>query len=460
MKRPFRVLRLVMASVTLLGALGRPAAAQAPGYRARLDSLLDRLEQAQRTMGSVTVRRGDRVLYSRQLGFRDSTTGGWLRADVETAFRVGSIAKPFTAVMIFQLIDAGKLSLDTKLARFFPQLPRSDSITIRDLLGHTSGLPDHTQGLDVLVALTRDSLLRRIETGAVQFAPGTRRRYNNSNFLLLGYIIEHITGLSYAVQLDRAIVRPVGLRRTQVGAAVAAANNEARSYYFEDGHWAHQPDDAMENAGGAGNVVTTTADLTQFLSALFKGRLISRSSLRELTNGFNDGTRINGKGLGPFTIDGANKTGHSHNGSIGAYTALIGYVPSDSLSLALTVNGHNYPIDRIFFHVWDILYGVATPLPSFVAVELPAERASAYVGEYRSDAYGLTITVRRTTNGIEGHTTGQEPFPLTFIGRNMFMSERPGILVQFAEPVNGAAPRFTLFQQKLAIPLTRTGGTP
>jgi D-alanyl-D-alanine carboxypeptidase len=448
--------------VCLLALSSSPVrvAAQAADYRARLDSLFDILASNQRTMGSVTLRKADRILYQRSLGYRDSSAAGWVKADSLTMYRVGSVAKPFTAVMVYQLIDERRLSLDTRLERFFPQLPNSDSITIRDLLAHTSGLGDPTQGMDVYVPLSRDSLIHRMTAAPIQFQPGTRRRYNNGNYLLLGYIIESITKSSYAEQLQRRVVRKVGLRRTRTGGAVTPANNESRAYYFSDGHWEQQRDDAIENAGGAGALVTTTTDLTRFLSTLFRGKLISPASRAEMTRGFVDGTRISGKGLSPFTIPGIAKSGFAHDGSIGAHTALIGYVPDDSLSLALTVNGHNYPIDRLFFHIWDILYGTPAALPSFTPAPLPDSIARANVGVYSAPEYGLTITVRKTGDALEAQTEGQGPFRLTYVGRNHFLSVPDGILIEFRDVVDGTSPRFTLFQQKLAIPFTRKAITP
>lgn len=431
------------------------ATAQAPGYRARLDSLFTVLEVHDRMMGTVTVRRAGRVVYQRSLGASDSAHNGWRRADEATMYRVGSVTKPLTAAMIYQLVDEGRLTLDTRLSRFFPALPGADAITLRDLLGHTSGLHEYAVEMDPAVPLTRDSLLRRIAARPPQFAPGTARRYSNSNYLLLGYILEDVTASSYAEQLRRRIATRVGLRRTRVGGAVRPERNEARSYYFADGHWALQPDQAPENAGGAGAIVSTTADLTRFLAALFERGLISADGVREMTNGFVDGERRSGKGLSPFSIPGAGRRGFSHDGSTGAFTALVGYVPDDSLALALTINGHNYPQNRIFFHVWDILYGVARPLPGFTLVPLTEVAAAALPGVYAADAYGLTITVRRVGTRLEAQTEGQAPFPLVHIGQNRFVHEHEGILIEFAEPIDGVAPGFTLFQQRVQIPLVR-----
>jgi CubicO group peptidase (beta-lactamase class C family) len=449
---------VVATMVTLLPLVTSPcrAAAQPSNYRLRLDSLLTILEANDRTMGTVTLRKGNRVLYQRSIGSRDSSASGWVKADSLTQYRVGSVAKPFTAVLIYQLIEERRLSLDTKLSRFYPQLPNSESITIRDLLAHTSGLGDPTQGIDVFVPLTRDSLIRRMVVAPPQFQAGKRRRYNNGNFILLGYIVESVTGSTYAAELERRIVRKAGLRRTRLGGAVAPERNESRAYYFSDGHWEQQRDEAIETAGGAGALVSTSSDLTRFLAVLFRGRLISPASLTEMTNGFVDGSRINGKGLGPLTIPGTKKTGFAHDGSIGAHTALIGYVPEDSLSLAVTVNGHNYPINRLFFHIWSIVYGTPAELPSFSPVPLPGSIAHAHAGVYSAAAYGIKITMRATSDGFEGQTEGQSPFQLTYIGQNRYMNRADGILIEFADSANGAAPGFTLFQQKLAIPLTRS----
>jgi D-alanyl-D-alanine carboxypeptidase len=306
-----------------------------------------------------------------------------------------------------------------------------------------------------MVKLDRASLLKRIGSRPLQFKPGTQRRYSNSNYLLLGYVIESVTRSTYDVQLQRRIVARAGLARTHSGGAVNPAANQSRAYFWNSGHWERQPDHVIENAGAAGGIVSTPRDMTLFLSTLFAGRLVSHASLSEMTHGFDDGTRINGKGIGPFTIKGTDKTGFSHDGGIGAHSALVGYVPEDSLSLALTVNGHNYPINRIFFLVWNILYGTGMPLPSFTPVALSATAAAPLAGTYASDAYGLKITIRRAGDTMEGQTGGEAPFPLTFIGKNRFIFDRDGILVEFADPVAGASSQFTLYQQLYAIPLSR-----
>ena len=197
---------LAVAVLVALGIVPRRAVAQAANFDARLDSLFTILDTNRRLMGAITIRKADRILYDRTIGYRDSSASSWVRSDSETQFRVGSVTKPFTAVLIYQLVDDHRLSLDAELSRFFPQISGSDSITVRDLLGHTSGLPDYTQDMDPMVALDRAALLQRISAKPLQFRPGTRRRYSNSNYLLLGYILEAVADSTYEAQLQIHIV--------------------------------------------------------------------------------------------------------------------------------------------------------------------------------------------------------------------------------------------------------------
>lgn len=422
--------------------------------RVRMDSLFDVLEQNHRMMGSVTVRRGERVVYQLALGWRDAAARA--PADAETRFRIGSVTKVFTAVMIYQLVDEGRLSLDTPLARFFPRVANAERITVRDLLGHTSGVGEYAAGLDRRAPLTREALVTRIESLPAAFEPGARWQYGNTNFALLGFIVEAVTGSTYDAELQRRIMRRAGLRRTRYGGAVDPAANEARAYFWDDGGWQPQPDESLEVAAGAGAVVSTTDDMTRFAAALFAGRLISAASLAEMRQGKTDAAGYpHGKGFSPFTVPDAGRSGFSHNGSVGAFTALLGYVPRDSLAVALTVNGHNYPQNRVFFAVRRILYGVPFALPSFAPVQLADGALAPLVVTYASPAWGITIAVRRTAGGLEAQTEGQDAFPLTAVGARTFVYDRAGILVEFREPAEGASPGFTLFQQTAAIPLTR-----
>src|SRR6185436_7305163 len=107
---------LALALLVTLGTSPRRAAAQSTGFHARLDSLFTILDTSQRMMGSIAIRKGNRLLYQRSIGFRDSTQSGWVRSDSSTTYRIGSVTKPFTAAIVYRLVDEGRLSLDAKLS--------------------------------------------------------------------------------------------------------------------------------------------------------------------------------------------------------------------------------------------------------------------------------------------------------------------------------------------------------
>jgi hypothetical protein len=230
-----------------------------------------------------------------------------------------------------------------------------------------------------------------------------------------------------------------------------------KAFYFDDGKWVVQPDDDIRLAGGAGGIVSTTDDLTHFVSALFSGRLISATSLHEMTTPFAAGLAPGGKGIGPYTLATPERHGFAHDGGIGAFASLLGYIPEDDIAVAITINGHNYPQNRVFRSIWQIAYGSPTEIPTFAAVQLPEDVLRRYTGHY---VLGPTfaIDVRAQGNELAAQASGQDAFPLTAIGPRSFVYLPSGILVEF-EASADPSPKFTLYQQKAALVLERQATT-
>lgn len=446
---------IVAASLCAALCLIVPSGCRAPTRidTAKMDRLFDALAANDRMMGSVTVRQHGEVIYRRTLGHSFDGPAGKVGTDSDTKFRIGSITKVFTAVMTYQLVDEGRLSLDTKLSRFFPRVANAQTITIAHLLGHTTGLPDYAQGWKPEVEPTRQSMVATIEGLQSHFLPGLKREYSNTNFTLLGFVVEDAGGREYGMALDERIVQRIGLHRTHFGGAVHSESNEARAFYFDDGNWVVQPDEDIRLAGGAGGIVSTTDDLTHFVSDLFSGRLVSATSLREMTTPFADGLGPGGKGIGRYDLSKPERHGFAHDGGIGAFASLLGYMPSDDIAVAITINGYNYPQNRVFRRMWQILYGSPTEIPSFAAVQLPEGELQRYTGHY---VFGPTffIDVRAEGTGLVAQASGQDAFPLTAIDPHSFVYVPAGILVEFDDSAV-PSPRFTLFQQKGELILER-----
>ncbi|HEX8617279.1 MAG TPA: serine hydrolase domain-containing protein, partial [Thermoanaerobaculia bacterium] len=371
-------LALVFASICLLSqvAHGRPAAS--PDVARRLDPFFDALESNGRMHGSVAIFKEGRLLYRRAMGMRTRNNGAEVKADVETMYRVGSITKVFTAVMIYQLIDEQKLSLETKLSAFFPTMPNADRITIAHLLSHTSGLgsyPAPEAVTDpaswVYQPQTKEQMLARLAALEPEYEPGARSTYSNTNFTLLGYILETVTRSTYAAQLERRINRRLGLKRTRFGRRIDPARNEASSFTYDDGRWTPHPEEHPSVAAGSGSVASTPTDVAKFISAIFTNRLMTPKSVTEMLTPFSDRLPGSEKGIVVFKLSDRDRPAWQHLGGIDAFHSSATYLPDEKTAIAITFNGQNYPMGKVFYAIIDALAGRPVEVPSFAAIELP-----------------------------------------------------------------------------------------
>lgn len=250
--------------------------------KAKADSLLDAVNANSRAMMSVTITKNGLPLYSRAIGYSWYGTQN-IPANTGTKYRVGSVTKMFTAAMIFQLIEEGKLSLNTKLSEFYPQIPNAEKINIAEMLNHSSGIHSFTGEADhykswLGQAQTPAQLVARMISRS-EFEPGSKHEYSNSNFILLGYIVEKFDKRSYAVSLKSRITAKLKLSNTYYGGKISAFANEANSYKWINNTWQTDTETDMSIPGGAGAIVSNPTDLDAFMYALFTGKLVSMASL-------------------------------------------------------------------------------------------------------------------------------------------------------------------------------------
>lgn len=432
-----------------------PAFAQTDFDVKKMDQLFDSLEASNRMMGSATLTKNGKVIYQRFLGYRNLAGDEKLKIDENTEFRIGSVTKVYTAVMIHQLIEEKKLSLGTRLSEFFPQIPNADQITVANLLSHTSGLHDYTTGASfdprdpqawIFHPQTNDEMLARMAKLKPDFAPGAKNQYSNTNYTLLGYIIEAVTRSTYGVQLNERIVKKIGLKRTRYDGKIDAGNDEAFSYVYDDGKWKKNCEQALNVAGGAGGIVSTTKEMAKFIDALAGFKLISRDSFVKMTTPFDPKFPDSHHGIAMFILRGTGKKAISKQGGIDAFASDIVYVPEDKFAFALVINGPNYPMSKIFWNVMDIYYHRPAEIPSFKSIELTREALSQYEGEFELRGTGVKITIKKDKTALSGQATGQDSFALEATGENVFVNEPSGIIIEFNKDSEGHVQSFTLYQ--------------
>lgn len=396
--------------------------------RAKMDSLFDRIEASDRGMGSVSIFEAGERIYHRAIGYADHKLE--IEANPDTRYRIGSISKPFTATLILQLIEAGQLTLDTKLAEFFPDLPNAEAITIEQLLRHRSGLFNYTNAESypgyMEQPITRAALLDTFAARAPIFDPDERYEYSNTNYTLLTFIAEDLTGKDFPDLLRDRIIEPLGLPATYYGGPIAPTENEARSYTKLE-QWELASETDMSVPRGAGAIVATADDVNRFFTALLTGELIADSLVDQMK------TMQDGYGLGLLSFPFYQRTAYGHTGGIDGFQTMAGYFPQEKVAVTYLSNGVVMPINDIMIGVFSIYFGRDYELPDFAPnVGLSAEQLDRLVGVYTSPSFPLDLTITQEGGVLKGQATGQPKFPLEAVEEYLFRFEQAGLELEFA----------------------------
>ena len=367
--------------------------------KAKLDQFLDRIAEKNKGMGSLALAKDGKVVYSHSFGYSQIDGNEKKPATPETKYRIASITKMFTAVMIFQLVDEKKLSLTDTLDKFFPQVPNASRITIGQMLAHRSGIHDmEADGSWGMQPRTREEVVARIAQGQPNFEPDSKHQYSNAGYVLLGYIVEKVSGKPYQDALKERITSRIGLKDTYLGTGnTDASRNEAHSYRYIGG-WNQAADLDFSVPAGAGSILSTPADMTKFIQALYDLKLVSAERLMQMTS-MRDGE---GMGMEPFSF--AGKTLYGHTGGTGSTGAWLAYLPDEKLALAYTTNAKIYPVRDIVGGVLDIYWNRPFQIPTFEAFDVATEILDRYVGVYSIAGAPNKLTIKR-----EGKTLYFQP---------------------------------------------------
>ncbi len=348
--RLLSALAVVAVSVAALAAPGvRLTAAEGdlpPGVRADLQILLNSAVRAAMIPGAAVLIDAPGVTFAGASGYADLANHTPLRAD--DAFRVGSITKMFTATVILQLAEEGALGLDDRLADWLPEiaatLPYGDQITLRQMLNHTAGLYDYTDDPLTLERVRADPYRHTdphtiiacvTEINEANFAPGEGWSYCNTGYILLGLIIEQITGGPVAEALRARIFEPVGMEDTYLDEEEWPRARLVRGYLRYSGQWVDVTDWNVSTAWTAGALVSSPPDLAAFVRALFGGDLFAGDATLAAMLDM-DASQGAPYALGIMPMGPPGSWGHG--GSIWGYLAQLIYVPGDDLVVVALVN--------------------------------------------------------------------------------------------------------------------------
>ncbi len=391
----------------------------------KLDSLFSILNENNKMMGSVEILREGKTIYSNSIGY--AYTKNLVKNTNKTKYRIGSITKMFTATMIFQLIDKKKIDLEDHLSDFFPEIKNSEKITIGNLLNHTSGLFsfERYEEFNPYAVQTQKQMLTIMETFKPIFEPNTKVEYSNTNFILLGYILEKKYGKSYAKVLKEQITDKLGLKNTYYGGKIVISNNEAASYVYSVDQWNVQAETNLSLPHGAGALVSTPKELTIFIEALFNGKLISDSSLKQMTT-----IRAElGYGVGGIILN--DKMIYGHSGGIDGFNSMLIYHPDYKISVAVVANGSSYSITQTT--ISSLLASLNKPfdLPSFKSIDIKEVDLNQYVGYYTSEEAPFDFLVKLNGSELLAGPVGDDNNILRPVKHHEFFQEKHGATLKF-----------------------------
>lgn len=270
-----------------------------------------------------------------------------------TPFRVGSISKSFVATMVLQLVDEGRVELDEALSTYLPDTPIGAEVTIRALLSHRSGLPNYTDIDAAMSDILADRARQFTPDDIVSFVSGIpasdadqRFAYSNTNYILLGQLIEQVDGTDLNTALHDRITGPLGLNATRFATADDTTSGGLAAGWSRgvlDGDPDADYASIASTAWAAGALVSTVGELATFLAELFAGTLMSDEGLTEMTT-----TGPEGYGLGLFaTSFGPDLSGYGHNGAIFGYTAMMAIDPATGATIVIVTNNDELTADRL-----------------------------------------------------------------------------------------------------------------
>ncbi len=414
-------IKILFATLLTL-ALGAAGYAQTLD-KAKLDQFFDRLAEKNKAMGSLTIAKDGKVLYTRAIGYSQINGAEKKPLTAANRFRIASITKMFTASMILQLVEEGKLKLTDTLDKFFPQIPNAKKITIVQMLGHRSGIPnvrrDRESQRDVATTpITKDEMLALIAKATPDFEPDSKQSYSNSGYFLLGLIIEKLTGKPYEEALKERITSKIGLKDTYTATGNIDVNkNESLTYMNLGGDWKQVPETHPSIIFGGGAIVSTPNDLAKFIQALFDGKIVSKENLDQMKT-IRDGDGL-GLGMEPFTF--AGKTFYGHAGGGDNYGAWLSYEPEEKLAVAYTTNAKVYPVENIVRGVVDIYDNKPFTIPALESLAISPEVLDKYVGVYSSPEAPVKWTITRDGGTLFFQPLGaQSAVPLEATAQDKF----------------------------------------
>ena len=379
----------VLASAAVALAIATPAGAIPADFKAKADALLKQSFPAAGPGAAVIVTDEGKVVYEAGRGL--ANVDGRRPITAHTVFRMGSISKQFSAAIMLQLAAEGKLSLDDKLSKFLPDFPKPGAdATVAQLLNHTVGVQSYTEIPGWMVEkntarpFTTEEMIAQFKDLPSPSKPGEKWAYNNSGYVLVGAVIEKVTGKPWYQNVEERIARPLGLKTIRYGVLENQTPDMAAGYTDKEGKVAPAQNIHMSVPHAAGALIGSVEDLAKWNAALHRGKVIPAAYYARMiaptklldgtTNDYGFGIR-NGELRGHKTL--------GHGGGIFGFSTDSIYLPKENIFVAVFTNSDSPAADPGMVMMQLAALAVDDPFPTFARQALDAKAVEPWVGVYK-----------------------------------------------------------------------------
>jgi len=394
--------------------------------------------------GSILVAQNGQVIVKKGYGMANYEHA--IPNDPQTKFRTGSLTKQFTAMAIMQLEEKKLLSVNDSLNKYLPDYPNGDIIKIVHLLTNTSGIPDHTE-LDDFDQERRvfhydiTETIEKFKDIPLEFPPGEKFKYSSSGYILLGYIIEKVSQMSYEDYIEQNIFAPLNMTNSGFETTDRIIKHRASGYSLRDNEIINAKYRDMSNAHASGAIYSTIEDLYLWDRALYTEKLVSKNSLERMFTPFTDQY---GYGWGIIDIFDHRMVGH--NGEIEGFRANISrFIDDDVCIIALSNNDHT-PIGKIGVDLAAIVFGEKYSAPEIrETMAVDPGLLDDYVGEYEL-APGFLLTITKENDRLFCQATGQSKVEIHPESEAKFFLKEVDAQISFKRNDDGKVEGLTLHQ--------------
>ena len=413
------------------------APAQAPDPTAKIEEYMNAVMKAENFSGSILVARRGRPIVAKGYGMADFENR--VPNTSKTRFRIGSVTKQFTAAAVLLLQERGKLSVQDSVCKYVEPCPAAwQPIKIHHLLSHTAGIPNFTSFPDYMQTMGQPSApattIARFRDRPLEFQPGEKHKYSNSGYVLLGHVIERVSGQPYGAFMRENIFKPLKMENTGYDDASAPAGPRAKGYRVGTGGApapAAHIDMTIPHAAGA--LYSTVEDLHLWDQALNSDKVLKKTSLDVMFTPVRDdyayGWNVAKQGA---------RTQHSHGGGINGFTSYFARYPEEGVTVVVLANLQEAaPPSRVARDLTAIVYGEKYELPvARVIAKVDPKIYDSYVGEYEL-APAVALAITREGDSLMAQPTGQRKIELLPTSETVFAPRTIRVEITFVRDAAG-----------------------